>query len=175
MSIKLRLSRYLPTRRRLLATLARLPLLTLSIPALARPVASAPHLDQHARRTIAAVIDRMLPGDDLPGGLALQIDRAVVETADAETLRGLALGVAWLDAKARAGGAAGFLALGAPAQDTVLRAAHESNDEGAEAVAQLLRRRALMRYYTDEAVMAAFPYTAPPQPSGFPDFQEAPQ
>jgi len=175
MSIKRRLSRYLPTRRRLLATLARLPLLTLSIPALARPVVSASHVDQHARRTIAAVIDRMLPGDDLPGGLALQIDQAVVEAADEETLRGLALGVGWLDAKARATGAAGFVALDASKQDSVLQAARASGDEGAAAVAEMLRRRALMRYYTHEAVMAAFPYTAPPQPSGFPDFQEAPK
>ena len=173
----MRLSRYAPSRRRLLATLAHLPLIAWLMTAeRLRPARSASQLGARAKRTIAAVIDRLLPGGDLPSGLALHIDRAVIETADAETLGTFALGVAWLDRRARRRGAGDFLALDAAGREAVLRAAQEAADEeGAAAVAQTLRRRAFMLYYTHTSVMAAFAYTGPPQPDGFPDFQEAPR
>ena len=71
-------------------------------------------------------------------------------------------------------GAASFLALDANRQDAVLQATLGSDAEGAHAIAWTLRKRAFSLYYTDPAVMAAFAYSGPPQPGGFPDFQDAP-
>ncbi len=177
MWIKKRLSRYAPSRRRVLAMLAQLPLLAGVMSAYRAVAARAPTLDAHAQRTIAAVVDHMLPAGELPGGLALHIDQGVTATADAEMRRSLAQGVAWLDARARARHAANFLALDEAGREAVLQAAlaERAADADANTIVDTLRNRAFMLYYTDKSVMAAFPYTGPPQPEGFPDFQEAPR
>jgi len=175
-SIKFRLPHDVLSRRRLLALLARVPVLAALVPGVrAFAARHPPGLDAHARRTVTAVVDLMLPRDDLPGGLALRIDQGLIASADDGMRRSLAEAVAWLDARARAKHAADFLALDAAAREGVLRAALVSDDDGAGAIAHTLRDRAFMLYYTDKTVMAAFPYTAPPQPEGFPDFQEAPK
>ncbi len=141
-----------------------------------------PRFDAHAERTISAVIDRMLPADELPGAVALGIDRriaAMAEIPPREELSELhmifAMGVAWLDVRARAEGASEFLKLNAAGQEAVLQAATTSNAEGAAAIVRTLRDRAFALYYTDPVIVAAFAYAGPPQPEGFPDFQEAPR
>jgi hypothetical protein len=48
-----------------------------------------PSGDAHAELTISAVVNRILPPDELPGGLALGIDRRLGATADLELRRAL--------------------------------------------------------------------------------------
>ncbi|MGZ9092600.1 MAG: gluconate 2-dehydrogenase subunit 3 family protein, partial [Rhodoplanes sp.] len=134
-----------------------------------------PRSDAHVERTIAAVIDCMLPGGELPGALALGIDRHIAAATDSELKRSFIEGVAWLDQRARAKGIMTFLKLDEAGRETVLQAALRSDAEGAFAIVRTLRNLAFTLYYTDPAIMAAFAYSGPPQPDGFPDFQEAPR
>ncbi len=176
MPVRTELFRHALSRRWLLALLARLPLLAGVATGTRAFAARRPtRLDAHAQRTISAVVDLMLPADELPGGLTLRIDRGVIAMADAELLRDLAKGVAWLDARARARGAANFVGLDAAGRESVLQAGLASNAEGASAIVRTLRNHAFTLYYTDPEIMAAFSYAGPPQPNGFPDFQEAPR
>lgn len=137
--------------------------------------------DKHAEQTISAVINRMLPGDPLPGAVALGIDRRVPAMAQlpprqrlSELHLSFAEGVAWLDGWARAAGAPDFLGLKEAQQEAVLLTAATSSDNDVASFVWTLRDRAFALYYTDPAIMAAFAYAGPPQPVGFPDFQAAP-
>jgi len=172
------------SRRTLLTTLFGLPLL--AGPAVPTRHAAAarrpPRFDEHAERTISSVINRMLPGDELPGAVALGIDRRIPAMAEVpprqplfELRRGFAEGVAWLDTQARAAGAADFLRLDEARQEAVLVTAVTSDVEDAAFFVGTLRDRAFALYYTDPSIVAAFAYAGPPQPAGFPDFQEAPR
>jgi len=167
----------LVSRRFLLTTLVRLPLIASVVVSSGRTFAARPQrgVDSHVELTIAAVIDRMLPTDELPGAVALGIDRRIAAMPDMEMKRTLAKGVAWLDNRARRQGASDFLNLDDARQEEVLQAALTSNAEGASAIVWTLRRLAFTLYYGDPAISAVFAYSGPPQPSGFPDFQEAPR
>ena len=166
------------SRRRVLTTLSRLILIGGFFAISGHRTAAARRsyrTDAHTRQTIAAVIDRMLPTDELPGGRALGVDRRITTLTDPELKRSLATGVAWLDGQARRLGASEFLELDEARQDVVLQAALTSTAEGATVIGWRLRNLALTFYYTDPTIMAAFAYSGPPQPSGFPDYQEAPR
>lgn len=165
------------SRRFLLTFLVRLPLVAGLLVASSRLLFARrqPRFDPDVERTIAAVVDHMLPGDELPGALALGIDRRIAASTDSELLRSLAQGAAWLDGRARAAGASRFTALDVAGREAVLQAALSSDAEGADAIVRTLRNRALTLYYTKPAIMSAFAYTAPPQPEGFPDFQDPPR
>lgn len=165
------------SRRVLLTVLLRLPLIAGIVTSNRRTFAARrePRFDVHVERTIAAVIDCMLPGGELHGALALGIDRRIAATTGAELKRSFIEGVAWLDQRGRVKGAANFLKLDEAGREAVLRAALRSDAEGAFAIVRTLRNLAFTLYYTDPAIMAAFAYSGPPQPDGFPDFQEAPR
>jgi Gluconate 2-dehydrogenase subunit 3 len=171
------------SRRTLLTTFFGLPFFAgAAVPTRHAAAARPPRFDKHAERTISAIINRMLPGDGLPGAVALGIDRRIPAMAEvrprqqlAELRRVFAEGVAWLDARARASGARDFLDLNEARQEAVLLGAVTSNVEDAAFFVGTLRDRAFALYYTDPLIVAAFAYAGPPQPAGFPDFQEAPR
>jgi hypothetical protein len=165
------------SRRLVLEALVRLSMLAGLVTSGGHAIAARrePRFDSHAERTISAVVDRMLPADELPGALALGIDRRIVATPDAELKRSLGRAVAWLDGQARKQGASDFLRLDAVGRDEVLQMALSSSAEEAGVVAGTLRNLALTHYYTHPTIMAAFAYSGPPQPEGFPDFQDAPR
>jgi Gluconate 2-dehydrogenase subunit 3 len=166
----------LVSRRFLLTTFVRLPLAAIVMSSRRSLAAWRPRLGaSHTELTIAAVISRMLPTDELPGGVALGVDRRINALTDSELKRSFVKGVAWLDGQARREGATNFLELDEARQEAVLEAALASGAEGAQAIVSTLRWLAFTLYYTDPAIMAAFRYSGPPQPVGFPDFQEAPK
>jgi hypothetical protein len=170
-------NRDLVSRRLVLDAIAGLSMVAGLVTSTGRAFAARrrPQVDQHAERTISAVVDRMLPSGELPGALALGIDRRVAVTADVELRRRLGSAVAWLDRRARQQGALNFLRLDEPGQETVLQEALTSRAEGAGVIAGPLRNLAFTLYYTHPTIMAAFAYSGPPQPAGFPDFQDAPR
>ena len=170
-------------RRTLLKTFAAFPLVVGPVTLARRAVGALqrPPFDLHAQRTVSVVIDRMLPGEGLPGAVALGIDRRIAAMARippgqplSELHRRLAIGVAWLDKKARAAGAPEFLRLEPTQQEAILRAGLRSKNDDAAAIVWTLRDRSFALYYTHPTIMAAFAYAGPPQPRGFPDFQDAP-
>lgn len=133
-----------------------------------------PRFDGHAARTVSAVADLMFPGDGgLPGAIELKIPDRLIAMADLHET--MAYGVAWLDSWAKASGASDFLALDESGRSTALEAALASDIEDASQFAILLRYHAGLNYYSEPVIKAAFPYTGPPQPQGFPDFQEPPR
>ena len=172
------MSRKLFSRRFVLTTLVRVSVLSGSVVSSHRTSAEQrqSRLDSDAELTLAAVIDRMVPGDDeLPGALALGIDRRIIAINDLEIRRSVTQGMAWLDSQAKGQGASDFLKLAQAQQEEMLQAALKSDADGATAIARTLRRLVFTFYYTDPAIMAAFAYSGPPQPSGFSDFHEAPK
>lgn len=169
-----------PSRRSVLTAVLRLALVigAVAVPSQHLSAARRPSRDRtHVARTVAAVIDHMLPGGDLPGARALGIDRSIAALSDHDLQRSFARGVGWLDTQARGAsiGGADFLALDAAGREAVLQAAFATGADVAGSFVRELRSLALTRYYTHPTVIAAFAHTRPPQPAGFPDFQEAPR
>lgn len=132
-----------------------------------------PRFTEHTAETIKAVIDLMFPGDGLPGAADLKIHDRVIAMLDLHEM--MAGGVGWLDYWARTNGASDFLALDGNAQSAAIEAAFASEPEAARQFALTLRYYGGLNYYTEPVIKAAFPYTDPPQPAGFGDFQDPPQ
>ena len=132
-----------------------------------------PGFNEHTAETVKVVTDLMFPGDGLPGATQLKIhDRLIAMVDFRDTMVG---GVGWLDAWAKAKGASDFLALDDNARAAAIDAAFASDTEDARQCAITLRYYAGLNYYADPVIKAAFPYTGPPQPDGFADFQDPPQ
>jgi hypothetical protein len=126
---------------------------------------------------IRAIVDRLIPDDDLPGAVELGIDRQILTSAttDRELAALMAGGIRWFDAAARARGGGSFAALAAADQIAVAMQAEASPDSAGGRLFAVLRRRTMSLYYIHPRVTASFPYAGPPQPQGFPDFAQAPR
>lgn len=128
--------------------------------------------EEHAVRSVAALADVMFPGDGLPRATELGIHRRVLDMPEFRSA--IELGVAWLDKHAARQGAADFLGLDDVKKLAALDAAFASRDEGVQPFVMALRYHLGTAYYSAPSIKAAFAYTGPPQPDGFPDFQERP-
>ena len=126
----------------------------------------------HIANTVRAIADLMFPGDGLPPASALGLHQRVLATPDLAAL--IAKGVAWLDRRAAAQGATDFLGLDETGRLAAVDAAFASRDDGTQQFVLALRNHIGAAYYSEPVVKAAFPYTGPPQPDGFPDFHERP-
>jgi hypothetical protein len=127
---------------------------------------------EHLLRTVAAIADLMIPGDELPAASQFGLHTRILELPE---LKGLAAGgVSLLDKQAVAQGAADFLALDDSARLAALDAAFASRGEDAQRFLLALRFHLMTAYYSEAVVKAAFAYTGPPQPAGFVDFQDSP-
>jgi hypothetical protein len=134
---------------------------------------SRPRFSRHTARTVTAVADLMFPGDGLPKATDLGIPNRIVAMPDLRAL--LIDGTVWLDRQAKRQGAANFLALDEAARLAAVEAAFASKDGVARQFTSELRFHAGRLYYTEPVIKAAFPYTGPPQPNGFADFQDPPR
>jgi Gluconate 2-dehydrogenase subunit 3 len=132
-----------------------------------------PRFSKHAVQVVTAVADLMFPGDGLPGAKELGIPNRIVAMSNLHAL--IADGAAWLDGQAAHQGAADFLALDEAGRLAAVEAAFASKDDAGRRFVYTLRLHAGQFYYTEPVIKAAFPYTGPPQPNGFPDFQDPPQ
>lgn len=123
--------------------------------------------------TMAAVADTMFPGGDgLPGASALALHERVLAMPALQ--ESITRGTAWLDKYAASRGGADFVALDETGRLAALDAAFASAEEGIRAFVFAMREHLGQAYYADPAIKKAFAYTGPPQPDGFPDFQERP-
>ncbi len=132
-----------------------------------------PQLSNHAAQTVTALTDLMFPGDGLPGATEFGIHDRIVAMSDLHAL--MTDGVAWLDGQAMRHGAPDFLALNDGAKLAAIEAAFVSKDAAASQFINKLRFHVGLKYYSEPVIKAAFPYTGPPQPEGFPDFQDPPR
>lgn len=127
---------------------------------------------EHATETVAAIADLMFPGDGLPGAAAVGVHNSVLEMRDLDA--SIRRGVAWLDEWATSQNAADFLALNEVSRIAAIDAAFASRSNGIQQFVLAMRIHLGNAYYSQPSVKAAFAYTSPPQPDGFPDFQEPP-
>ena len=132
-----------------------------------------PGFDLHIAETVKALTGLLFPGDELPGAAEMGIHNRVL--AMAELRDTMADGVVWFDQRAKSQGAANFLALDESARSAAVEAAFASGDDEAKQFVVLLRFYAGFNYYSHPTIKAAFPYTDPPQPEGFADFQDPPR
>jgi hypothetical protein len=132
-----------------------------------------PRFNERTAETVTAVVDLMFPGDGLPGATELGIHNRIITMPDLHVL--MAYGVVWLDGQATRQGARNFLALDDVGKLAAVEAAFASKDHNARQFVQTIRFYAGLKYYSEPVVKAAFPYTGPPQPDGFADFQNPPK
>jgi hypothetical protein len=132
-----------------------------------------PHLDAHIAETVTVVTDLMFPGDGLPGASELGTHNRIIAMTNLQAL--MTDGVAWLDGKAVSRGAPNFLTLNEAGKLAAIEEAFVSKDPGARQFVQTIRFYAGLDYYSEPVIKASFPYTGPPQPDGFADFQNPPK
>jgi Gluconate 2-dehydrogenase subunit 3 len=132
-----------------------------------------PGFNEHTAETVKAVTDLMFPGDGLPGAAELKIPDRLIAMPDLHDA--MVDGVGWLDSWAKTKGASDFLALDENSRAAAIDAAFASDIEDARQFAITLRYYAGLNYYADPVIKAAFPYSGPPQPDGFADFQDPSQ
>jgi hypothetical protein len=132
-----------------------------------------PRFNKHTAQTVTAITDLMFPGDGLPGATELGIHNRIAAMSDLHAL--MTDGVDWLDRRAKQQGAPNFLALDESAKSAAVEAAYASDDVVTSQFIIKLRFYAGRAYYSEPVIKSAFPYTGPPQPDGFPDFQDPPR
>jgi len=135
-----------------------------------------PVADERIGRTIAAVADVMVPGDQLPSASALGIVGHVLDRVltKPEIRILIQKGVDFLNAEAARQGARDFAELDDVRRAAAVDAAFASNDHALQQFVLALRFHLGTAYYSQAAIKASFAYTGPPQPDGFPDFQDPP-
>jgi Gluconate 2-dehydrogenase subunit 3 len=132
-----------------------------------------PRISKHTAQIVTAVVDLMFPCDGLPGARELGIPDRIIAMADLYAL--IADGATWLDRQAAHQGAADFLTLDEAGRLAAVEAAFASKDDAGRQFVYMVRLYAGQFYYTEPVIKAAFLYTGPPQPNGFPDFRDPPQ
>jgi hypothetical protein len=130
-----------------------------------------PSVNEHVAHTVEALADLMYPGDGLPSASEFWLHQRILAKPD---LDGFVEGVLWLDQWAALHGAVDFLALDEVGRLAAVDAAFASYDKHARPFVLSLRYDLGTAYYSEPSVKAAFPYTGPPQPDGFADFQDRP-
>jgi hypothetical protein len=129
--------------------------------------------NEHTAQTVTMVTEVMFPGDGLPGATELGIPNRIVAMLDFHPM--MAIGVNWLDGWAKGQGASDFLALDESNKLAAIEAASASEDDDAKQFVVAIRYYGALNYYSHPVIKAAFPYTGPPQPDGFPDFRDPPK
>jgi hypothetical protein len=134
--------------------------------------------DGESAAAIRAIVDLLVPADDLPGAVGLGIDRQILTeaSADPEFAGLLARGIRWFEAADRPHrNGMRFAALPGADQISIAQSAEADQDTDGGRLFVSLRRRTMLLYYAHPRVVASFPYAGAPQPEGFPDFAQAPR
>jgi hypothetical protein len=134
--------------------------------------ASAPRAE-----TLHALVDTLIPGDATAPASAFGIDRAILDAArrDEQYSRLIEEGADWLDRSARMLGARDFASANEAQRIQVVQQAERAPVQAApRRLFERVRVDAMRRYYAEPATWGTLGYTGPPQPAGFPDFQQPP-
>ena len=130
------------------------------------------------RSIVSAVVDLLIPRDDMPGALDLHIDKLLIQKAKVDRSVGRLIAEAchWLDRQAKLRHGRDFLDLAPMEKNNLLEAM---------AVAGLgsimnsgfwwLRNGAMELYYSQPVTWEGLGFAGPPQPMGFPDYDTRPK
>lgn len=141
------------------------------------PVAAASQSKPVEDKTLAAWLDTLIPADETPSATQLGVDRMMLDVArnDPDYQVVLGFGRKWLDAQARARGAADFAALDPAAREVVVAQAAAAGKEAPEYYFfQATQHEALGFYYTQPGSWPGLGYRGPPQPLGYMDYTRKP-
>lgn len=162
-------------RRRFLARLLTLPFMAGLLAGLPGVTSAATRnralvaSDRNIAPTLAAFLDTLLPRDATSGSASdLAIPNAILAESHNDPLftRLLQTGCQWLDLAAE-----GRFADATPrVREVIVAWAAESDWDGVpRRFYELLRQRALERYYSNPEAWGGLPLTRPPQPIGYPE------
>lgn len=133
--------------------------------------------EPHAGDTLGAWLDTLIPADATPAATQLGVDRKLWAKVQLEPEYDqlLKVGLRWLDAQARARGAANFAVLDEAGREAVTTLAESLGDDKVEHLFFLKTRQdAFAFYYSQPESWVGLAYRGPPQPLGFMDYDQPP-
>jgi hypothetical protein len=128
-------------------------------------------------KTLAALLDTLIPADDVPGALQFGVAEKIQEkaTTDRQYRRLVKRGCSWLEKRSKKLHATSFASLGEKDRDEILTMAAEAAAGSMQRIFfQQLRTDAFYYYYSHPGSWPQLGYDGPPQPGGFPDYAAAP-
>ena len=134
-------------------------------------------LSRNEEKTLAALLDTLIPDDDFPGALRLGVPEKIQEKArgDRQYRRLIKQGCSWIDRQAGRLCSARFAEIGEKERDRILASAMESDADSLQRIFfQRVRADAFSYYYSHPDTWQPLGYGGPPQPDGFPDYYAAP-
>ena len=164
------------TRRRLFSVLAYLGLVLRWLPAAGRPL--GPDEIAHQRLTLRAFIDALIPRDETPGAIDLDVHMRLFEQADehAPYARMLGFGAGWLDEQAQQRYGRRFINLNSTEKDAVIETAAAAPRRAPHhRFFSVTRSDVFEWYWSHRDSWARIGFDGPPQPRGFPDFDKPPR
>lgn len=130
------------------------------------------------RGIVGAVVDLLIPRDDMPGAIDLHIDELLLRKAEADRSIGRLIAEAchWLDRQAELRHGRNFRNLPNPERNSVLEAMAAA---GRGSIPHngfwWLREGAMKQYYGQPVTWAPLGFAGPPQPAGFMDYESPPK
>ena len=128
-------------------------------------------------KTLASLLDTLIPADDAPGALQLDVVEKIQEKArgDSQYRRLVKQGCTWLENRAVKLYAVSFDSLGEKDRGDILTIALEGDAGSMQKVFfQQMRSDAFYYNYSHPGSWPQLGYNGPPQPGGFPDYYAAP-
>lgn len=130
------------------------------------------------RSIVSAIVDLLIPRDDIPGALDLHIDRLLIRKAEVDRSVGrlIAETCHWLDRQAELRHGGNFLDLASSERNKLLEAMAAT---GLGSIMSngfwWLRNGAMELYYSQPVTWEGLGFAGPPQPVGFPDYATRPK
>lgn len=129
------------------------------------------------RGIVAAVIDELIPRDEMPGAIDLRIDEWLIEKAEADRTIGRLVAEAchWLDRQGEMRHGRSFVYLASPERNAVLEAMATAGRGSIPSDGfRWLRDGVMERYYSLPVTWPQLGIAGPPQPAGFMDYDSRP-
>lgn len=126
--------------------------------------------------TLKALLDTLIPADDTPGAIDLDVHSRILAQAvrDTHYRRLVHAGCRTLDKLALSSKNRPFRELGLAPRDSVVHALVQYEDDKRHRFFKSTQRRAFHFYYSDPRSWPGVCYAGPPQPRGFMDYRQPP-
>ena len=133
-------------------------------------------LTTNEQLTLKAFLDTLIPADDTPGAIDLDVHSRILAQAarNAHYRRLVHAGCRTLDNLALSSKSRPFHKLGLTPRDAVVHALVRSEGDKRHRFFDSTQRRAFHFYYSDPRSWPGVCYAGPPQPRGFTDYKQPP-
>ncbi len=133
-------------------------------------------LTRSEEKTLAALLDTLIPDDEIPGALQFGVMEKIREKArgDYQYRRLVKWGCSWIDSLAGRLHSLRFAVISEKDRDNILTIAMEGDADSLPRIFfQQMRSDAFYYYYSHPGTWPQLRYNGPPQPGGFPDYYAA--